>query len=131
MNCPDLLVLSQLVDGELTASTPIRVHVEACPACTGRLARVRDTETTARAAARREAAPDAALSPGCLTPAALVAWLDPTASERERRPMSAHIDGCDRCLGEALEAARVMARLDCGPSRPVSDVLRARVASRW
>ena len=131
MNCPDLLVLSQLADGELASGASVGVHVEACPSCTGRLARVRDAENSARAAARREAAPDAAPSPGCLTPAALMAWLDPTASERERRPMSVHLDGCDRCLGEALAAARMMARLDSGPSQPVSDVLRARVASRW
>lgn len=131
MNCPDLLTLSQLADGELASSAPVRVHVDACPTCTGRLARVRDAETTARAAARRAPASDGAPSPSCLSPSALVVWLDPTASERERRPMSGHLEGCDRCLGEALAAARIMARLETGPARPASDVLRVRVTSRW
>jgi hypothetical protein len=129
--CPDLLVLSQLLDGELEGSGGVRVHVEACPACTDRLARVRDAEVAAHTAARQAPAADAAAAPGCLTPTDLVVWLDPTASARERGPVNEHLDGCDHCLGEALAAARTMARLDAGPSRPVPDALRARVASRW
>ena len=131
ITCPDLLALSQLLDGELESSGPVHVHVEGCPACTERLARVRDAEAAANTAARRVVAPDATPSPRCLTPTDLVVWLDPTASARERRPVNEHLDGCDLCLGEALAAARTMTRLTTGPSQPVADVLRARVASRW
>jgi hypothetical protein len=131
MTCPDLLQLSQLLDDELVAGDSVRLHVDQCPACTGRLGRVHDAEIAAGAAARRATCSDAAPSPACLGPAALVAWLDPTASADERRPMNEHLDACDHCLGEALAAARMMTRLDSGPPLPVSDVLKSRVASRW
>lgn len=131
MTCPDLLRLSQLLDGELDANDPTAAHVTTCAACASRLARIRDAERVAAAEPRRAPAPETVPSAGCLTPADVVAWLDPTASPRERGPMNAHLDACDHCLGEALAAARTMARLDTGPSHPVSDVLRARVASRW
>ena len=133
MTCPDLLLLSQLLDGELDANQPARAHVDTCPTCTARLARVRNAEKAAGAAVRRDPTVETAPSMGCLTPTQLVAWLDPTASARERHAMNAHLDGCDHCLGEAIAAARTMAQLDSGPSHPhpVSDVLRARVASRW
>ena len=131
MTCPDLLLLSQMLDGELDANEPARAHVSTCVTCTARLTRVRNAEKAAGAAARRDPAIESAPSMGCLTPTQLVAWLDPTASVRERSTINAHLDGCDHCLGEAIAAARIMAQLDAGPSHPVSEVLRARVASRW
>ena len=131
MSCPDLLLLSQLLDGELDAHDSAAAHVATCAACASRVARLREAERGAGAEAHRAPASETTPSVDCLTPADLVAWLAPTASARERRPLNAHLDACDHCLGEVLAAARTMARLDTGPSHPVSDVLRARVASRW
>ena len=136
MSCPDLLVLSQLLDEEipLADAAPIRSHAASCAACGARITRLTDAVAAMKAVANASA--DAARSaasalPGCLSASQLATWLDGTAPESERRTAAAHLDGCDLCLGEAVAAARVMTRLDATPPHRVPMALTARVASRW
>lgn len=130
MTHPDLMTLSQLLDGELHPAEPVEAHLASCPACAARVARVREAESAVRSAAGA-APPPAAASPPCPTPSRLVAWLDPAAPAGERQALAGHLESCDACLGDALAAARLMGRLDAAPARPVPGPLLARVASRW
>jgi hypothetical protein len=133
--CPELLVLSQLVDGELArdAAGQARAHVDGCPACAARIERLGralaavgavDPDPNRALEAPRSAA-------GCLSPSELATWLDRSATEGERGSPARHLEACDVCLREAVAASRVLARLDRGSTLEVPAPLKARVASRW
>lgn len=131
MSCPDLLILSQLLDGELADPGPASSHVGACPACADRLGRLRGAERALRRASGGEAIATPYRTDACLAPGEIVTWLDPTTTADDRRAASRHLDACDHCLGEALAAARMASRMSRGPSLPVPTVLAARVAGAW
>jgi anti-sigma factor RsiW len=133
MSCPDLLLLSQLLDGELAPAdmASIRPHVDGCAACGSRLERLERATAAARVSMKAEPEPTGPPGPGCLTPDRLAGWAARTASVDELGAAESHLGGCDACLAEALGMVRMMAKLDAGPTLPVPDVLRARVASRW
>jgi anti-sigma factor RsiW len=135
MSCPDLRVLSQLLDGELppAETAAVRAHVDACTACPtrlGRLERALEGVREAASAPRADALPADAL-PGCLSPEVVAGWVTRTLPAREARGAETHLERCSRCLDEVLAAAHMMAVMDALPSRPVPATLKARVASRW
>jgi anti-sigma factor RsiW len=136
MTCPDLLLLSQLLDGELPATTggaAVRTHVDACAVCREQLARL-DRATAAGRAALAEheaAAPPGAPQPDCLTPGRIAGWVGRVLADADLRAVDAHLERCDVCLEEALAARRMIATLDAEPRVAIPDALRARVASRW
>lgn len=138
MTCPDLLVLSQLLDAELQPdeARSVASHTAGCAGCRDRLDRMGGAQGLASATATHEAV-RAALAPvsgetrGCLSPHQLSVWLDPKGPRAERAAIEAHLEGCDACLREALAALRVLARLDAGETQPVPAALQARVASLW
>jgi len=131
---PHLLVLSQLSDGELPAAEAgfIAAHVGACPSCDARLARLgrvlAATSRTAYAAATDAPVPRSA---ACPAPDLLAGWRDPALPTPDRVALAGHLESCDACLGEALGASRLLARLDATPPLAVPDDLKTRVASLW
>jgi predicted anti-sigma-YlaC factor YlaD len=131
VSCPDLLHLSQLLDGELAPADAASVlpHVDTCAACRARLERLeRATAAAGAMAARRPAAID---PPGaeCVAPERLAGWTARALPAHDLRAVEAHLERCDVCLDEALAAVRLMARLDAGPTLPVPPALAARVAA--
>jgi Putative zinc-finger len=136
VTCPDLLLLSQLLDAELSPTTDaaaVRQHVETCAACRDQLARLDRATAAARAAlaASEPLAPLAAPAPDCLTPDHIAAWAGRALAGDELRATDTHLERCDACLEEALAAVRTMATLDADPAVAVPNTLRARVSSRW
>jgi anti-sigma factor RsiW len=135
MSCPDLRLLSQLLDGELTATEAAAVapHVEGCATCRTRRIRLERALGALRGAVPAPApAADAADRPaGCLAPEQVAGWVARALTTRAERAADAHLEGCAHCLAEALAAAHMTASLDALPSLPVPAVLKARVASRW
>jgi hypothetical protein len=136
VTCPDLLLLSQLLDAELSPTTDaaaVRQHVETCAACRDQLARLDRATAAARAAlaASEPLAPLAAPAPDCLTPDHIAAWAGRALAGDELRATDTHLERCDACLEEALAAVRTMATLDAHSAAAVPDTLRARVSSGW
>jgi hypothetical protein len=136
VTCPDLLLLSQLLDAELPPTSDpaaVRLHVETCATCRDQLARLDRATAAARAAlaASEPLAPLAAPAPDCLTPDHIAAWAGRAFAGDELRATDTHLERCDTCLEEALAAVRTMATLDADPAVAVPDALRARVSSGW
>jgi len=134
MTCPDLMLLSQLLDGELAPddAAPIREHVEACAACHARLERLERAVTGWRNGIAASAPPPTRLpAVDCLAPDVLAGWTARALPPDILPAIETHLDQCDICLDDALGALRLMARLDAGPDLPVPESLRGRVASRW
>jgi hypothetical protein len=136
VTCPDLLLLSQLLDAELSPTTDaaaVRQHVETCAPCRDQLARLDRATAAARAAlaAAEPPAPSGAPRPDCLTPDHIAAWAGRALAGDELRATDTHLERCDACLEEALAAVRTMATLDAHPAAAVPDTLRARVSSGW
>jgi len=133
MRCPDLVVLSQLVDGELPASdaAAIRPHVDGCETCTASLRRLERATDAARRLASDEPHTGGAVGADCVAPERLAGWASRALAVDEMRAVEGHLAQCDGCLADALVMARVTARLDAGPRLAVPATLRERVASRW
>ncbi len=134
MSCPDLMLLSQLLDGELAATeaASIRPHVDTCDTCQAWLERLERATAAGRAAmAARPRVSTGAPGADCLAPDRLAGWAARALPPDEMRPIDGHLAGCDVCLEEAIGAARLMTKLDAGPALAVPATLQARVASRW
>lgn len=134
MSHPHLLVLSQLADGELPATEArfLLAHVGECPACDARLSRLgRVLAATSSAAYHAGPGEAAARTAACPSPDLLVGWRDPALPTPDRAALGRHLESCDACLGEALGASRLLARLDATPPLLVPDALKSRVASLW
>lgn len=132
----ELLVLSQHADGELPPAEAHAAaeHLASCPDCRERLARMsRLSRKAAHAAA--VGAPvlldDDDRPGGCPSPSLLAGWADATLPGAERATLEQHLASCDPCLGDVLEARRLLARLDAEGPLPVPAALQARVASLW
>lgn len=134
MSCPDLLVLSQLADGELPEGEAgsLAAHVAGCAHCAPRLERARRALRELSDAAAPGAAPEeASRAPDCPTPSALAAFCADVLRGEERAALTRHFEACDACVADALAAVRLVARLDAGPRLPVPEALQARVAAAW
>jgi anti-sigma factor RsiW len=127
MSCPDLMLLSQLLDGELDAAA-VRQHVETCAACRKRLERLARATDAGRALMTTDPASGGAPGADCLSPDHLAGWAAQASSPNDLRAAEDHLERCDACLAEALGMVRLMARLDAGPTLPVPTALRARLA---
>ena len=133
MSCPELVVLSQLVDGELPPSeaAALQAHVGGCSRCGAAIERLQQVTDAARVALHAEPHSGGATGPGCVQPERLAGWASRALVADEMRAVEAHLDECDGCLAHALAMSRVTARLDAGPTLAVPATLRERVASRW
>jgi hypothetical protein len=138
MTCPDLLVLSQLLDDEIDAAeaATLGAHVAACTDCGPRFERLERVQRHASAALAGERAQGWRAEPPVATPECLsieqrIAWFVPGTLDDDRDAADRHLEGCDHCLGEVLAAARMIARLNAGPTLAVPPPLLARVASLW
>ena len=134
MTCPDPMVLSQMLDGELSSieAASIQPHLGACAACQGRLRELRRvTDAGRRAMAAARTGPGETPGRGCPAPERLAGWAAGQLLPDELRSVELHLAGCGSCLGQALDAVRLMRKLDAEPALEVPATLRARVASRW
>lgn len=138
MTCPDLLVLSQLLDDEIEPgeAANLGAHVDACIECGPRferLERVQQSagETLARERLRGLRATPPVPTPECLSIEQRIGWFVPGIEGDDRATSNAHLESCDHCLGEVLSAARMIARLNEGPTLTVPPALVSRVASLW
>jgi anti-sigma factor RsiW len=135
VTCPELVLLSQLLDGEAVPAdvAPVRAHVATCAACRNRLERL--DRATRRAhlalAANEPQGLPAAPRPECLAPVQVAGWAARALPAGDLRAVESHLERCDACLDDALAAIRLMATLEAGPMAAVPAALRARVASRW
>jgi anti-sigma factor RsiW len=133
VTCPDLVVLSQLVDGELPASdaAAIHAHVGGCDACRASLRRLERATNAARMLLSDEPRSGGAVGVDCVAPERIAGWAARALAADERHAVERHLSQCDGCLADALAMARVTARLAAGPTLAVPATLRERVASRW
>lgn len=133
MRCPDLVVLSQLIDGELPASdaAAIRPHVDGCETCKASLRRLERVTAAARTLLSDEPRSGGSVGADCIAPERLAGWTSRALAADEMRAVDGHLAQCDGCLADALAMARVTTLLDAGPRLAVPATLRQRVASRW
>lgn len=129
MNHPDLEILSQILDGELspTAAAATSSHLEGCATCRRRLERLQRLAAVALDQAGAEARPVASRRRECPGVSGLMGWRDPAIPAAQGAALRRHLETCDACLGEAMAASRLLARLDATPSLAVPRELKARV----
>ena len=133
MSCPDPVLLSQLLDGELAPAEAesIRLHLDGCDACRTRLDGLARVTAAARAATAVEPGTAAAPDTDCVAPDRLAGWAARALPPDELRSVELHLETCATCLEHAREMIRWMTKLDAGPTLPVPAALAGRVASRW
>jgi hypothetical protein len=134
VTCPDPILLSQLLDGELSSmeAASIQPHLDTCPTCQARLKELRRVTAAGRLAMAVAASGPAETSDrDCVAPDRLAGWAAGQLPADELRSVDLHLARCGFCLDQALGALRLMGTLDAGPALEVPGALRARVASRW
>lgn len=131
MSCPEAVLLSQLLDGELADADAgtLRGHLATCAACADVMAGLAAATSVLRSPLPQ--GPPGTPEAGCLAPEQVAGWVRRVLPDPELRVVDAHLDACDACLAEVRAADRMMAALDAGPSLAVPETLQARVASRW
>jgi anti-sigma factor RsiW len=133
VSCPELIVLSQRVDGELPPSdaAAVDLHVKDCDRCRAAIERLERATDAARALLHAEPRSVGAAGADCVGPERLAGWASRALAADEMRTVERHLAQCDGCLADALAMARMTARLDAAPTLAVPATLRERVASRW
>jgi len=134
VTCPDPMLLSQMLDGELSSieAASIQPHLDACAACQDRLRELRRVTNAGQLAITAAGSgPGEAPRGDCLAPDRLAGWVAGQLPPDELRSVELHLASCGFCLDQALDAVRLMRKLDAGPALDVPPTLRARVASRW
>jgi anti-sigma factor RsiW len=132
--CPEISILSSLLDGEFAGDERARVeqHAQNCPNCS---ARIKDLELLDRAMikdfAKPEGRADRSPSGSCVTAEEMTSYLHDLLSNEERAKVENHLDGCDACLGELTALAKVETQLASSSTRPLPDPLRKRVEALW
>jgi anti-sigma factor RsiW len=132
--CPELSILSSLLDGELAREERARVeqHAENCPNCS---ARIKDLKLLDRAMIKDFAKPagrvDRTLSASCLTAEVMTSYLHDLLPSEAKAKVESHLDRCDACLTELTALTKSETQLSQSPSQPVPDILRERVEAMW
>ncbi len=132
--CPDVVLLSSLLDGELAGSEldSVKAHLQSCTACSelmGELKRVdrmmiNDVEIDAGSRANFR-------SPNCMSGEQLSSYFHDLLPADDKSAAEHHLDQCDGCLSELAAMAKVEAQLSRMPTEPVPHYLRQRVESLW
>ena len=94
MTCPDAMLLSQILDGELSSieAESIQPHLDACAACQDRLGELRRVTNTGRLAmAAAGSGPGEAPRGDCLAPDRLAGWVAGQLPPDELRSVELHL----------------------------------------
>jgi len=133
--CPDFSLLSQFLDHELEEEEDkkIRQHVEACPECRAQVGGIERAEGTVRAELAKSPARLSLRksSQECLSLEIVSAYVQRVLSAEEGVRVERHLQACNACLSEVMEAVRISSSLASAKREPVPTTLKARVASLW
>lgn len=133
-HCPDLVVLSSFLDGELAGgeNENVKVHLGNCPGCAGRL---KDLEMAGRSIInhleRATGLSDRSPSADCPSGDVLSSYLHDLLPADEKHATEVHLDHCDACLSDLASMARTDAQLRRTPAEPVPRSLREKVEAIW
>jgi predicted anti-sigma-YlaC factor YlaD len=135
IHCPDQSLLSQFLDGEVNSEekAALNRHLEGCVDCrtqVDQLQRSRFVLQTALVQAPSSFIPRT-LTQDCLSPEQVSAYIHRALSLETHKNAEAHLQTCNACLSEVMEAFRTLQTLTEPKRVPVPVELRARVASRW
>lgn len=133
--CPDILLLSQVLDQESSPQEERMVtqHLSTCASCRTLMARLH------RATERRSVSPVhtpfrsavAVQTPACLSPATIAAYVHRLLPTSESTTAEQHLHTCDPCFSEVQSAFRTISFLSAPTKSPVPAALKARVAAVW
>jgi predicted anti-sigma-YlaC factor YlaD len=133
--CPDFSLLSQFLDHELKAGEEktISRHLEDCSECRALVRRIGQAEEVVRTELTRSSARLFLEAPSqeCLSPAMVAAYVQRVLSAAEGARVEGHLQACDGCLNEVMEAFHMSSSLSSAKRKPVPIMLKARVASLW
>jgi anti-sigma factor RsiW len=133
--CPEFSLLSQFVDRELgdEEGADVARHLESCPRCRTRVARLAQTEKLLQTTLPKSSARLAEWTPTreCLSPEVLSAYVHRLLPARDESTVEKHLQACDVCLDEVMQASAMTVALASARKEPVPGVLQGRVASLW
>lgn len=133
--CPDPTLLSQLLDHELEAEEErtIRRHMESCLECQKYTAKlIRGKEMVHKAFPRMPQLSVLDTFPQrCVFPEHIAAYVQRVLPAAEQETVERHLQICNRCLGEVMEAFRVTSVVQTLQTAPVPEAVQVQVASQW
>lgn len=133
--CPDFSLLSQFLDHELGEEEQAKIaqHLDTCAECHAKTEHVRRTEETARTESSRSPSRLSLQAPSqeCLSPAVVTAYVQRSLTAVEGERAENHLQTCDKCMQEIMEAFRITASLTATQRIPVPATLKTRVAALW
>lgn len=133
-HCPDLIVLSSFLDGELAGgeNEDVKVHLGNCPACARRLKSLEMAgQSIINHLERATSLSDRSPSAGCPNGEILSSYLHDLLPADEKDATEVHLDHCDACLSDLASMARTDAQLRRAPAEPVPRSLREKVEAFW
>ena len=133
-HCPDLVVLSSFLDGELAGveNEGVKVHLGTCPACAGRLKSLEMAgQSMMNHLERATGLSDRSPSADCPSGVILSSYLHDLLPADDKHATEIHLDHCDACLSDLASMARTEMRMREAPAEPVPRYLRERVEAFW
>lgn len=132
--CPEISVLSSLLDGELAGGEGARVrsHLESCPACAGRVRYMEAGDNLLfRHLGNSKVSSEYSRNRGCVSPETMTSYLHDLLSVEEKTRVERHLDICDACLRELTSLAKMEVQLRQSSAEPLPNPLRKKVEGLW
>jgi hypothetical protein len=133
--CPDFSLLSQFCDYQLGEETEeqLRQHLEVCVKCRTTVEHLGQVEGVVRTALTRSSSRffPQVRAQECLSPETVSAYVQRALSAEEGGIVEKHLQTCNACLSDVMEAFRISALLTATKKEPVPTTLKERVASLW
>ncbi len=133
--CPDITLLSRFLDQELSVpeDQTVTEHMETCTACRTLTARLQHAAGKGHALLNESStsSPSALLTPACLSPETIAAYVQRLLSDQENLSAEQHVQSCHACLNEVQTAFRITTLLSAPVSKPVPSALKTCAAVSW
>ena len=132
--CPETLVLSSYLDGELDQeqNSGVKLHLQNCSLCSAHIERLQETDTLLINHMGEALKPiSATMKDDCLSPEVLTAYLHDLLRLEEKQSVEAHLDGCNACVAELSALTKSEMELEWRANDPVPAALRSRVEALW
>jgi hypothetical protein len=133
--CPDITLLSQVLDHEASApeEQAVTQHLTTCAKCNTLVAHLQHAAEKGFSLLAQSSVPSliALPTPTCPSPETIAAYIHQLLPEKDKAITEQHLQTCNACFNEVQTAFRMASFLSTAEKKPVPAALKTQAATLW